>query len=240
LWDRIFAPMVAAGAGALTSDFLGGGRLSLAVSLPPYPGARLPDLVTGALIASAAALVGMGAVYAFRAAHPIFHRIRNPLLMTTVGGFLLGILGIVGGPITLFKGLDQMKELAQDVGEYTAAGMGLVTLVKIAALVIAGTCGFRGGRIFPSVFIGVALGLTFNLVWPEIPAALAVSSALLGLLLAITRQGWLSLFLAAVVAPDPSLIPVMTLVMLPAWLLVTGRPHMQVTPTEPEPIPATA
>jgi H+/Cl- antiporter ClcA len=104
--------------------------------------------------------------------------------------------------------------------------------------VIAGTSGFRGGRIFPSVFIGVALGLTVNLVWPEVPAALAVSSALLGFLLAITRQGWLSLFLAVVVAPDPALIPVMTLVMLPAWLLVTGRPDMQITSTEPEPIPA--
>jgi len=238
LWDRIFAPMVAAGAGALTSDFLGGGRLSLAISLPPYPGARLPDLVAGALVASAAALLGMGAVYAFRAAHPIFHRIRNPLLMTTVGGLLLGILGIIGGPITLFKGLDQMKELTQDMSQYTAAGMGWVALVKIGALVIAGTCGFRGGRIFPSVFIGVALGLTVNLFMPAVPAALAVSCALLGFLLAITRQGWLSLFMAAVVAPDPALIPVMTLVMLPAWLLVTGRPDMQITPAQPEPTPA--
>ena len=48
----------------------------------------------------------------------------------------------------------------------------------------------------------------------------------MGLLLAVTRQGWLSLFMAAVVAPDPALIPVMTLVMLPAWLLVTGKPQM--------------
>ena len=78
--------------------------------------------------------------------------------MTTAGGFLLGILGIVGGPITLFKGLEQMKELTANAGAYSAGGMGWVALVKLAALVIAATCGFRGGRIFPSVFIGVALG----------------------------------------------------------------------------------
>jgi hypothetical protein len=37
--------------------------------------------------------------------------------------------------------------------------------------------------------------------------------------------------------PDPALIPVMTVVMLPAWLLVTGRPEMKITLTEPEPMP---
>ncbi|MBV9600530.1 MAG: ion channel protein [Chloroflexi bacterium] len=228
LWDRLFGPMVAAGAGSLTTDALSGGQLSMSVSLPPYPGANLPDLLIGAVLASVAALLGLVTVYAFRGVYPLFKRVTNTLLALTLGGVLLGILGAVGGPITLFKGLDQMKELAQDASQYSAAGLVLVTLVKMAALVIAGTCAFRGGRIFPSVFIGVAAGLAFNAFLPFVPPALTVACAVLGFLLAITRQGWLSLFMAAVMVPDINLIPILTLVMLPAWLLVTGRPQMQI------------
>jgi H+/Cl- antiporter ClcA len=146
--------------------------------------------------------------------------------MITVGGVLLGVLGVIGGTVTLFKGLDEMKELATNAADYTAAGLALVVLVKLAALVIAGTCGFRGGRIFPAVFVGVAVGLCASALVPAIPAALAVSCGVLGIVLAITRQGWLSLFMAAVVVPDLHLLPVLCIVVLPAWLLVTGRPQM--------------
>jgi H+/Cl- antiporter ClcA len=231
LWDRLFAPLVAAGAGALTTDALAGGRLSLAVPVPPYPGPRAVDLLTGSAVAGAAALLGLVAVYAFPHAHRLFHRLAHPLVMLTVGGALLGLLGIVGGPITLFKGLDQMKELASGAGGYTAAGLALVVVVKLAALVVAATSGFRGGRIFPSVFVGVAIGLCASALAPGLPPALAVSCAVLGILLPVTRQGWLGLFMGAVVVPDLNLLPVLCLVSLPAWLLVTGRPEMRI----PEP-----
>jgi H+/Cl- antiporter ClcA len=227
LWDRIFAPMVAAGAGALTTDALSGGQLSMSISLPPYPGPNVSDLLIGAILAALAAILGLVAVYAFRGAYPLFKRIPNPLLALTVGGALLGVLGMVGGQITLFKGLDQMKQLALDAGQYTAAQLALATLVKTAAVVIAGTCGFRGGRIFPSVFIGVAAGLFASALLPSVPPALTVSSCVLGFLLAITRSGWLSLFMAVVIVPETDLIPILTLIMLPAWLLVTGKPQMQ-------------
>ncbi len=238
LWDRMFAPLVSAGAGALTTDALSGGRLSMAVALPPYPGADLADLVTGAIICGVAALLGLVGIYAFRGVYPLFKLVRNPLLSLTIGGVLLGVLGIVGGPITLFKGLDQMKELALDVGQYNTAGLALVTLIKLVALVIAGTCGFRGGRIFPSVFVGVAAGLFASSLLPSVPPALTVAAAVLGVLLAITRQGWLSLFMAVVIVPEVDLIPLMTLAMLPAWLLVTGKPEMRMKPAEKDAAPA--
>lgn len=34
----------------------------------------------------------------------------------------------------------------------------LLAVIKLAALVVAAASGFRGGRIFPAVFVGVALG----------------------------------------------------------------------------------
>jgi H+/Cl- antiporter ClcA len=240
LWDRMFAPLVSAGAGSVTTDALSGGKLSLAISVPPYTGANLTDLLTGAIICAVAALLGLVGVYAFRGVYPLFKLVQNPLLSLTIGGALLGVLGMLGGPITLFKGLDQMKELALDVGQYSTAGLALVTLIKLAALVIAGTCGFRGGRIFPSVFVGVAAGLFASSLLPYVPPALTVAAATLGVLLAITRQGWLSLFMAVVVVPEVDLIPLMTLAMLPAWLLVTGKPEMLMKPSTKDAPPAAA
>ena len=59
-----------------------------------------------------------------------------------------------------------------------------------------------------------------------VPAAIAVSCAILGLTLVVTRDGWLSLFMAAVVVPDSTLLPLLCIVMLPAWLLLAGKPLM--------------
>jgi cytoskeletal protein RodZ len=50
------------------------------------------------------------------------------------------------------------------------------------------------------------------------------------MLLAITRQGWISLFVAAVLVASPGIIALLCVASLPAWLLVTGRPQMQLHP----------
>ncbi|RAU75442.1 chloride channel protein, partial [Klebsiella pneumoniae] len=141
------------------------------------------------------------------------------------GQLLLGIVGTIGGPLTLFKGLDEMQQLAFSQ-TLTAADFLLIALVKLAALVLASASGFRGGRIFPAVFVGVALGLMLHAHVDAVPAAITVSCAILGMVLVVTRDGWLSLFMAAVVVPDTTLLPLLCMVMLPAWLLLAGRPLM--------------
>lgn len=137
----------------------------------------------------------------------------------------IGDLGVVGGHITLFKGLDEMQQLAFSQ-TLTASDYMLIALVKLAALVLAAACGFRGGRIFPAVFVGVALGLMLHAHVDAVPAAITVSCAILGLTLVVTRDGWLSLFMAAVVVPDSTLLPLLCIVMLPARLLLAGKPLM--------------
>ncbi len=57
------------------------------------------------------------AVYAFPIAYAAFKRLGRPLLAFVIGGALLGVLGAIGGPITLFKGLSQMQELSATVDE---------------------------------------------------------------------------------------------------------------------------
>jgi hypothetical protein len=54
-----------------------------------------------------------------------------------------------------------------------------------------------------------------------------------GLTLAITRSGWLSLFLAAVLVPNPTILILTAIAVLPAWLLVTGSREMTATAAVP-------
>jgi hypothetical protein len=47
-------------------------------------------------------------------------------------------------------------------------------------------------------------------------------------LVAVTRSGWLALFMGELMIGDPTILPVLAVVVLPAWLVVTGRPEMVV------------
>lgn len=230
LWDRLFAPLVAAGAGALTTVLIA--HPTFQIDVEAYTGPHWGDILSAMIISTAAAAVGLCAVYVFPYLHRAFRQLGHPVLMLTVGGLVLGALGALGGHLTLFKGLDEMKELTEHASDHDAGNLLLLALVKLLALCVAATCGFRGGRIFPAVFVGVALGMFAHALVDSVPPALAITCAILGVLLATTRQGWLSLFTAAVVIMDLALLPLLCLAALPAWLLVTGRPEMLIEETE--------
>lgn len=223
LWDRLFAPLMAAAAGSLTTSLFFHPHFSLPIA--HYTQMHLVDIFSGAVVAAIAIAAGMVAVWCLPRLHHLIHRLKHPVLILGVGGFILGILGVIGGPLTLFKGLDEMQQMAfsQTLG---ASDYFMLAVIKLAALVVAAASGFRGGRIFPAVFVGVALGLMLHAHVEAVPAAITVSCAILGLVLVVTRDAWLSLFMAAVVVPDTTLLPLLCIVMLPAWLLLAGKPMM--------------
>jgi len=226
LWDRLFAPLMAAAAGALTTSLFFHPHFSLPIS--HYGQMQIADIFSGAIVAAIAIALGMVAVWCLPRMHRLMHKLKHPVLILGVGGFILGILGAIGGHITLFKGLDEMQQMAFSQ-VFTVSDYMLFALIKLAAVVVAAACGFRGGRIFPAVFIGVALGLMLHEHVEAVPAAITVSCSILGLVLVVTRDAWLSLFMAAAVVPDATLIPLLCIVMLPAWLLLAGKPMMMVS-----------
>ncbi|MER8045658.1 ion channel protein [Streptomyces sp. NPDC094032] len=225
LWDRLFAPLVAAGAGAMTTQLLS--NPSFDIGLPPLNDPGFADLVAALVVAALAAVFGLLSCYAFPYVHTAFQRLRHPMLMLPAGGLVLGLLGALGGHLTLFKGLAETRELAENVGVFGSGELAKLAVVKTVALLVAAACGFRGGRVFPAVFIGAAFGLCAQALVPEIHPAVAVSAGVLGVLLATTRQGWVSLFVAAVLASSPSMVAVLCIAILPAWLVVTGRPILE-------------
>lgn len=232
LWDRLFAPLMAAAAGALTTGLFFHPHFSLPIA--HYGQMEMTDILSGAIVAAIAIAAGMVAVWCLPRLHAMMHQMKNPVLVLGIGGFILGILGVMGGPVSLFKGLDEMQQMVANQA-FSTSDYFLLAVIKLAALVVAAASGFRGGRIFPAVFVGVALGLMLHEHVPPVPAAITVSCAILGIVLVVTRDGWLSLFMAAVVVPNTTLLPLLCIVMLPAWLLLAGKPMMMVNRPKQQP-----
>ncbi|EKT5613971.1 ion channel protein [Escherichia coli] len=232
LWDRLFAPLMAAAAGALTTGLFFHPHFSLPIA--HYGQMETTDILSGAIVAAIAIAAGMVAVWCLPRLHAMMHQMKNPVLVLGIGGFILGILGVMGGPVSLFKGLDEMQQMVANQA-FSTSDYFLLAVIKLAALLVAAASGFRGGRIFPAVFIGVALGLMLHEHVPAVPAAITVSCAILGIVLVVTRDGWLSLFMAAVVVPNTTLLPLLCIVMLPAWLLLAGKPMMMVNRPKQQP-----
>ncbi|HGY2624936.1 TPA: ion channel protein [Escherichia coli] len=232
LWDRLFAPLMAAAAGALTTGLFFHPHFSLPIA--HYGQMEMTDILSGAIVAAIAIAAGMVAVWCLPRLHAMMHQMKNPVLVLGIGGFILGILGVIGGPVSLFKGLDEMQQMVANQA-FSTSDYFLLAVIKLAALVVAAASGFRGGRIFPAVFVGVALGLMLHEHVPAVPAAITVSCAILGIVMVVTRDGWLSLFMAAVVVPNTTLLPLLCIVMLPAWLLLAGKPMMMVNRPKQQP-----
>ncbi|MEF3403191.1 ion channel protein [Agromyces sp. CCNWLW203] len=240
LWDRLFLPLVAAGAGAFTMRLVGAPIFSF--SLPPYGAPQALDLLTGAIVATAAAIIGLAMLAAFPLIYRAMHSLRHPVLIATAGGLLLGLLGFLGGPITMFKGLEEIGELLQDPTAYDAPQLAAIAGIKILALLIAASSLFRGGRVFPATFIAVALGMLGHALIPSLPLGLAVGCAVVGVLLVVTRDGWIAIFVGVAVAGDITILPMLCVIVLPAWLLVTGAPEFRIAAPkkDPESAPAPA
>lgn len=233
LWDRLFAPLMAAAAGALTTGLFFHPHFSLPIA--HYGQMEMTDILSGAIVAAIDIAAGMVAVWCLPRLHAMMHQMKNPVLVLGIGGFILGILGVIGGPVSLFKGLDEMQQMVANQA-FSTSDYFLLAVIKLTALVVAAASGFRGGRIFPAVFVGVALGLMLHEHVPAVPAAITVSCAILGIVLVVvTRDGWLSLFMAAVVVPNTTLLPLLCIVMLPAWLLLAGKPMMMVNRPKQQP-----
>ncbi|ROP64857.1 ion channel protein [Curtobacterium sp. ZW137] len=236
LWDRLFLPLVAAGAAAVTMTFLA--HPAFVVDLPTYTTPSVGDLGSAAVVASAGACLGVAMAWVFPALHRFVHRMPGPVVAVTVAGAGLGLLGAVGGPVTLFNGADEIDELVSDRAHLSATVLALVIAVKCLALLLAAASGFRGGRIFPAVFIGAALGLLAHELVPAVPLTVAIASGVVGVVLAVARDGWIALFIGATITGSVPVLAVLCVAILPAWLIVSRAPEFIAVPSAPAvPVP---
>lgn len=224
LWDAILAPLVAAGAGAVTMAVLD--RPVLALDVPGYSTVTVRDVLGGVVIATASAVAVLGAVYAYRVLHGLFHRIRNPVLMTGLGGVVLGLLGALGGRESMFKDVGTMRGLAASAPDASLPQLLVLGGCSLAAFAVAAASGFRGGRVIASAALGVTAGLIGHALVPGVPVTLAIACGVLGAVVVAVRSYWLGIFIPVAMVGSVSVLPILCFAVLPVYLLVMNRPTM--------------
>jgi H+/Cl- antiporter ClcA len=160
--------LLASGIGALVfiglNKWTGLGTFSLALpSVPPAVPPTLATLAWAILIGLAGALLAWLIRSLALLLRPIVH--LNRLVVTSSLGLLIGLVAMAYQLISgrnfsqvLFSGQDALPELVEHAADYSVAILLLLLLCKALAYGLS-LSAFRGGPVFPSMFVGAALGI---------------------------------------------------------------------------------
>jgi H+/Cl- antiporter ClcA len=160
--------LLASGIGALVfvglDNWTGLGSFSLALtSVPPAEPPTLATLGWALVMGVAGALLGWLIRSVGLWLRPIVH--LNRVLVTAALGLLIGVTAmayqlISGRSFTqvLFSGQDALPELVEHAADYSLGVMILLIACKAIAYGLS-LSAFRGGPVFPSMFIGAAVGI---------------------------------------------------------------------------------
>jgi H+/Cl- antiporter ClcA len=198
--------LLASGIGALVfvgmNKWTGLGSFSLALpSVPPAVPPTVATLAWAIVMGVAAALVGWLIRSLALALRPIVH--LNRLVVTALLGLLIGLTAmtyqlISGRSFTqvLFSGQNALPELVDHAAEYSLAVLVLLILCKALAYGLS-LSAFRGGPVFPSMFIGAALGIAASGL-PGMNLAAGIGMGIGGMCAAMLRLPLTATLLAVV------------------------------------------
>jgi H+/Cl- antiporter ClcA len=163
--------LVAAGVGSLIfvglDNWTGLGTFSLALpDLPPFEQPDLAQFGWAIVIGLLAAVVGTGIRRLALALRP--HVERRLLLATPLAGMAVGGLAVVYAEASghsssevLFSGQDALGPFVSQSASYSVAALLLLVVCKGLAY-SASMASFRGGPVFPAMFVGAAGGVALS------------------------------------------------------------------------------
>jgi len=201
--------LLAAGIGTLVfvglDAWTGLGTFSLAIpGLPHFSRPDVAEFGWALAIGVVAPFVGWGIRWLGRSLHTYAE--RQPLLVIPLAGLAVAGLAIgyaeatgKGTDDVLFSGQTALSPLIQNAASYTVGTLVLLVLCKALAYGIS-LGSFRGGPIFPALFVGAAGGIALSHLpgLPLVPAVAvglgAMSAVMLGLPLTSVLLATLLLF----------------------------------------------
>ena len=175
--------LLAAGVGTLIfiglDNWTGLGTFSLAVpGLPHLGGITVGEFGWAVVIGLAAVPVGAGIQWLGRFLHPYAE--RRTLLLLPLAGLVVGGLAVLYAEATgqsssdvLFSGQEALPHLIEHASSYTVGALLLVMVCKGLAYGVS-LGNFRGGPVFPAMFIGAAGGVAMSHL-PGLPVVAGVA-----------------------------------------------------------------
>lgn len=105
--------------------------------------------------------------------------INHRVISCMLAGLGLAVIGLIS-PWTMFSGEHQMGELMEVWQNESAAGLMMITVLKLVLVNLCINLGWKGGHIFPVIFSGVSMGFAMAMILGIEPVfAVAVTTAAL-------------------------------------------------------------
>lgn len=198
------------------------------------PGLAVPDLElydgTHLLDLLVAIAVGVATALAVVAVNRLARRVAGVRVsmsaLLLAGGLAVGVLALLADALgadaneILFSGQSAIPELIREGSTPTLL---LILAAKALAFAICLSCGFRGGPIFPAVFLGVGIA-TLPVVWFDVSPTLAIAVGAAAGMAAGTRLILTAMLFAALLVGTQGLdaVPAAVLAAVAAWLTATA------------------
>ncbi len=197
--------LLAAGVGSLIfvglNDLTGFGNFSLTISNIPHVGAPTGAEFLWAIgIGLASAVLATNIFRVARLLRPVVERRRvllTPLVGLAVGGLAIAYAEGTGRSSSevLFSGQSALPMIVEHAADWTAGALVLLVVCKALAYAIS-LSSFRGGPIFPAMFIGAAGGIALS----HLPGLPMIAGAAIGV--GAMTAGALKLPMTAVLLPS--------------------------------------
>jgi H+/Cl- antiporter ClcA len=207
--------------------------------LPQYNGTHILDLLL-AIAVGVATAVAIAAVRAFATRLDKYgpRRFGMPRLLL-LGGLSVGLLAeaaeLLGGNSqdVLFSGQTGIPDL---VAESSAGIVILLLVTKTMAYGVSLGSGFRGGPVFPGIFLGVALGMLCS-VWFDRSTTLAVAIGGAAGMASVTQLVLTPIVFSALLVgrEGQDAVPAAVLAAVAAWLTIAAlksRSESQQSPSD--------
>jgi H+/Cl- antiporter ClcA len=235
--------LVASGIGALVfvglDSWTGLGSFTLALSsVPPQEAPTVAALCWAVPLGAGCALLGWVIRGMALSLRPVVH--VNRLAVTSAFGLLIGLTAMSYQLISdrsftqvLFSGQDAMPDLVKDAGDYSVGVLVLLIVCKTFAYGLS-LSAFRGGPVFPSMYIGAALGIAVSGL-PGLSLAAAIGMGIAAMCTAMLRLPLTSTLLATVLlgADGLSVTPEVVIAVAVAFIATSVLPAPG--PVDPEP-----
>jgi H+/Cl- antiporter ClcA len=142
------------------------------------------------LIALALVAVGFASTLALKALHDLFEKIRTHeklsawWLQALIAGGGLSALYLLGGPLVQFTGNHSIAPMLSQAATLGMLGLIWIYIIKLIAISWSKVMGYRGGLVFPMIFVASILAALATQFYADTNFMLALISAMVGILAA--------------------------------------------------------
>lgn len=226
--------LLASGVGALVfvglDSWTGLGTFSLALTtVPPAGSPTIATMLWAVPVGIMGALLGWVIRTAGLSLRPAVHRSRVPVTVVfglLIGGCAMAYQLISGNTFTdvLFSGQDSLPELVARSGDYSLGVLVTLGVFKTLAYALS-LSAFRGGPVFPAMFIGAVLGIALSGL-PGMELAPAIGMGIGAMSCAMLRLPLTSVLLATLLMGVDGLLitPQVVLAVVVAYVVTSALP----------------